>query len=465
MAEFTAFDELLASILPAHSVYAVGGRVRDELRTEFGQAALPSKDADYVVTGVQMEDLAAKLSVHGRIDRVGASFSVIKFTRGKQTVDIALPRRERSSGVGHRDFIIESSPEIPLVDDLARRDFRMNMIARALTTGELLDPYHGADDIQAKRIDILSEETFREDPLRMLRACQFAARFEYRPTPRTEAAIAEAHQLIGFVSPQRVGEEFSKLLLLAKRPSIGFELMRSTMLLSVIWPELAEGVGVEQNEWHRHDVYRHNLETLDAMPLHDLVARAAALLHDVGKPRVKEGPHFYRHEVVGAEMVREMLARIAMSNEVIDRVAHLVRHHMYSIDPKQTDAAMRRFINRIGAEQVERMFALRHADICGSGLPKRSDENELFEGRVRAEMSARPPMNLATLEISGRDVIQALIDAGEPASFRGDRRVGFVLRQLLDEVLEMPERNERGWLLERIRGLLASHQGAVANRD
>lgn len=465
MVDFAAVDRLLVSILPAHSVYSVGGRVRDELRTELGQVTLPIKDADYVVTGVPMEDLVATLGAHGRLDQVGASFSVIKFTREKQTVDIALPRRERSSGLGHRDFIIESSPEIPLIDDLARRDFRMNMIARALTTGEILDPYHGIDDIRAKQIDILSEETFREDPLRMLRACQFAARFEYRLTPRAEAGIKEAHRLLGSVSSQRIGEECSKLLLFAERPSIGFELMRSTELLSMIWPELAEGYGVEQNEWHRYDVYRHNLETLDAMPAHDIVLRFAALLHDVGKPRVKEGPHFYRHEIVGAEMAREMLGRIAMPNEVIDHVAHLVRHHMYSTDSKQTDAAIRRFINRIGTEQLERLFALRRADICGSGLPKRSDENELFEGRVWAELSARPPMSLAALQISGRDVIQALIDAGEPASFRGDRRVGIVLRELLDEVLEMPERNDRAWLLERVHALLAARQGAVANRD
>ena len=451
MLDVASFDDLFVHVLPASQVYAVGGRVRDEIRAELGQVALALKDADYLVLGMTYDALVDALAPYGRVDRVGASFSVIKFTRDGATVDLALPRREVSTGAGHRDFVIESGPEVPLIDDLARRDFRMNMIARSIADGKIIDPYHGRADIEARRIDILAKQTFQEDPLRMLRACQFAARFDYTLSPRAYTGITAAHALLPSVSPQRIGEEFSKLLQLSQRPSIGFEIMRTTKLLSTIWPEVEEGYGVDQNEWHAYDVYRHNLETLDAMPYHDTISRLAALLHDVGKPRVKDGPNFYRHEIIGAEMVESMLQRIALPHDLISATAHLVRHHMYSADPIQTDASIRRFIRRIGSEHVVRLFALRGADICGSGLPKRNDENERFQARVAAELAASHALHIRDLTVSGDDVIQAYIEAGEAATFRGDQRIGSILQQLLEVVTEAPERNSREILLAEIK--------------
>ena len=177
-------DLRLAAVLPAGSLYAVGGRVRDELRADLERSPAPTKDLDYVVTGLPLEEIAHRLAPVGRIDVVGASFSVLKLTFDGQTVDIALPRRERSIGVGHRDFEVHSGPDVTLEQDLGRRDFRMNMLARALPSGELVDPYGGEADIRARRIDILTPESFAEDPLRMLRAAQFSARFEYEVTAR-----------------------------------------------------------------------------------------------------------------------------------------------------------------------------------------------------------------------------------------------------------------------------------------
>ena len=161
-------DEKLAAVLPAGSLYAVGGRVRDEIRSELLGETLPIKDLDYVVAGVPFDDLRERLGRLGRVDVVGAAFAVIKLTLDGETVDVGMPRRERSTGHGHREFEVQSGPDIPLADDLSRRDFRMNMIARALPAGELVDPYAGEADIRAGRIDILSEQTFEEDPLRML---------------------------------------------------------------------------------------------------------------------------------------------------------------------------------------------------------------------------------------------------------------------------------------------------------
>ena len=441
-------DQRLARALPPGSLYAVGGRVRDELRAVIEGVAIPVKDLDYVVTGVPLDDLRGRLQAIGRVDLVGAAFAVIKLTVNGETVDVALPRRERSVGVGHRDFEVQSGPDVPLEDDLARRDFRMNMIARALPSGELVDPYGGEADIRARRIDILTPQTFHEDPLRMLRAAQFAARFNYAPTTPTLEAMTEAAPLVSTVSAERVCDEFTKLLERAEKPSEGLELLRFTGVLAHVWPELLEGVDVEQNEWHAFDVWHHNLATGDATPPGDVTLRLAALLHDVGKPRTKDGPHFYRHEQVGADMVREMLRRLRFPNEVIDISEHVVRQHMYSADPELSDAAIRRFIRRIGVTNLKRQFAVRHADIAGSGMPKRDDSNERFEARVWAEVERKPAFSVADLKIGGEDVIDAMVRLQlAPAGFRGDTRVGETLRALFEQVTDQPERNDRQTLL------------------
>jgi tRNA nucleotidyltransferase (CCA-adding enzyme) len=445
-------DLALAAALPAGSLYAVGGRVRDELRRETEGARVALKDLDYVVTGIPPEELEERLKRVGRVDLVGASFAVFKVTFEGRTVDVALPRRERSTGVYHRDFEVQSGPEVPIEDDLARRDFRMNMIARALPSGELVDPYGGAADIRSRRIDILSARTFEEDPLRMLRAAQFAARFGYTLTPHALDAMRAAAALVKTVSAERIAEEFTKLLVQAPRPSVGFDLLRETGVLQYIWPELLEGVGVEQNEWHAYDVYRHNLETLDAAPAGDLVLRLSALLHDIGKPRTKEGPHFYRHEQVGADMTREMLERLRFSNDVVQTSEHLVRLHMYAADLDLADAAIRRFVRRVGVDNLDRQFALRAADIAGSGLPKRDDSNERFQARVYAEVARKPAFSVKDLRIDGQAVIDLMVARGlAPQGFRGDKRVGEALQYLFEQVTEQPERNEPETLLQLLQ--------------
>jgi len=459
--ELLEIDQILAAALPAGSLFGVGGRVRDELRGKIEGFEPSGKDLDYVVTGLAQADLEKRLAALGRVDLVGASFSILKVTIKGTTVDIALPRRERSTGAGHRDFEVESGPDISLEDDLGRRDFRMNMVARALPTGEIVDPHGGEADIRARRIDILSERAFEEDPLRMLRAAQFAARFEYEPTARTRKAMTAAAPAIATVSAERVADELTKLLTLARKPSIGIELLRETGVLRHVWPELLEGVGVEQNEWHAFDCYRHTLATVDASPPGDLVVRLAALLHDVGKPRTKDGPHFYRHEQVGADMARDMLGRLRFSNDVVDRVAHLVRQHMYVGDPQLSDPALRRFIRRIGPENLDRQFAVRAADIAGSGLPKRDDSNERFQARVHEEVARKPAFSVADLQIGGSDVIAAMVRKGlAPQGFAGDTRVGEALRELFEQVTEQPERNEPRTLQTLLESYLDAQRDA-----
>jgi putative nucleotidyltransferase with HDIG domain len=449
-----ALDAALASALPADSVYAVGGRVRDEVRAELDGIPRPAKDLDYVAVGLTIEELVERLGRAGRADVVGAAFAVVKWTIGGVTVDVALPRRERSTGTGHRDFVVETGPDVPIEDDLGRRDFRMNMLARRLGDGRLVDPYGGEADIHARRIDLVRAEAFDEDPLRMLRAAQFAARLEYTVTPGTLEAMRRAAPLSATVSPERVRDELIKLLG-AAQPSIGFEVMREGGILPYVLSELAEGIGVEQNEYHRYDVYEHTLKTLDAAPPDDLVVRLAALLHDIAKPRTKDGPRFYRHESVGSELTRSILERLRFPSDVVERVVRLVQNHMYSADPELSPAAMRRFLRRVGIDNLGDQFALRAADIAGSGLPKRDDANERFEAEIQRVLNERPPLSVKDLAVDGADVIGAAIAAGAlPQGSRGGPAVGAVLRTLLDRVIEEPKLNDREALLEMLPSVI-----------
>jgi len=354
--------------------------------------------------------------------------------------------------VGHRDFVVEWGADVPLVDDLARRDFRMNMLARALPGGTLVDPYGGVADIRARRVDLLRAEAFVEDPLRMLRACQFAARFAFTVTEATFAQMRAAAPLVASVSAERVRDELAKFLEAAVVPSHGFELMREGGLLAIVLPEVAAGLDVPQNQYHAYDVYRHNLATLDATAPGDLVLRLSALLHDVAKPQTRTvdaaGAHFYGHENLGADVTSTLLERLRFPSEVVRDVAALVKHHMYVADPALEAKALRRFVRRVGVNALERQFALRAADIVGSGLPKRDDANERFEARVFAIVAERPPLGVRDLAIGGADAIVALVTAGRlPSGSRGGPEVGRALSAALEWVTDEPGRNDREQLL------------------
>jgi tRNA nucleotidyltransferase (CCA-adding enzyme) len=452
-----SLDRTLAAVLPSDSLYAVGGRVRDELRAKLDPTVDPPKDLDYVVVGITLDDLVGRITPLGSVNIVGASFSVVKLATADGSADLALPRRERSTGPGHREFAVESGPHISLEDDLGRRDFRMNMIARRIGDDVIVDPFGGVADIRAGRIEIVTPAAFDEDPLRMLRAAQFAARFGYALGPAATAAMQAAAPLVRTVSAERVCDELTKLFGKAARPSVGVEILRTTGVLAQLWPEILEGVAVDQNEWHAYDVYRHNLETLDATPP-DVTLRIAALLHDVGKPRTKDGPHFYQHEHVGADLATAMLERFRFPGEVVQTVEHLVRSHMYAADPEMQAKTIRRFVNRIGTEHLDRLFALRQADIVGSGLPKRSDDNERFQARVAEILAEAPAFTVRDLAISGADVMELMVAHGlAPAGFRGDRRVGQTLAALFEEVVDDPSVNERSRLVDRATRYIGEH--------
>jgi tRNA nucleotidyltransferase (CCA-adding enzyme) len=443
--------QLITAITTQGQLYEVGGAVRDSLIP--GQP--PSKDIDFLVAGIPYQELVSLLRRFGRVDLVGRSFGVIKFTQhasagfASETFDFVLPRKEYSTGTGHRDFAVEFDHNLRVEDDLGRRDFTINAIARNVATGEIVDPFSGQEDIQAGLIRIAFPNSFVEDPLRMLRAIQFAARFSFEIEPQTYAAIRDSYSLIKTVSPERIAEELNKLLVSADKPSVGLILMQRTGMLKVLLPELERTVGVDQpGPFHAHPVFEHSILTVDAAP-RSLTVRMSALFHDVAKPQAKQvvdrGATFYGHEDYGARVARKVLERLRYANDFIDQVVVLIERHMFTTDV--SDKGMRRLIRKVGQELVFDLLDLRRADVVGQGKGGKTDDVDEFEQRIREELERKPPFGLADLALNGSDIMREFgIGPG--------KEIGEILNHLLELVLDFPEKNSYDVLLEEARAYL-----------
>jgi putative nucleotidyltransferase with HDIG domain len=246
-----------------------------------------------------------------------------------------------------------------------------------------------------------------------------------------------------------VRDELGKLLL-GERPDLGLDVLREAGLLAGVLPELSACFGVTQNHWHAYDVYRHTLETLRHCVPRARV-RWAALAHDLGKPAtraVKEDGEatFYNHPVVGAEIADRLLERLRFPRAEREAVVRLVREHLFDYRPEWTDAAVRRFLRRVGVENLDDLFDLRRADIVGTGVGSDDSPLAALRARVDAVLAAKAPLSVSDLAVTGGDVMAALGEGPGP-------RVGEVLRSLLELVLDDPELNTRERLLERLRGL------------
>jgi tRNA nucleotidyltransferase (CCA-adding enzyme) len=442
----TLSDEPVRAILKRGRIFEVGGAVRDRYLP--GQPRV--KDRDYLVTGIPYDELTTILRSFGRVDLVGRSFGVIKFTqtsRGKaHTFDIALPRKEHSTGLGHTDFAVAFDPGIPVEDDLLRRDFTINAMALALDNDELIDPLAGLADLKNHCLRMTSADSFREDPLRMLRAIQFAARFDFEIEPATFAAMKEHAALIGTVSAERINEELAKLLVHAAEPSVGFRLMHETGLLEPVLPELSACVGVTQpGPYHKYDVFEHIIRTIDACPA-SLQLRLAALFHDIRKPQAKRltetGATFYGHEMTGAKAAVKAMDRLRFSKDLSRDVAVLVERHMYT--PPQTDKGLRRLIRRVGVDLIFELLDLRRADVEAQGMGGSTTDVDELEAAIREELSHKPPLGVGDLALNGHDLMALLQVSPGPI-------VGEILDYLLEQVLDQPQDNTRERLEEFAR--------------
>jgi tRNA nucleotidyltransferase (CCA-adding enzyme) len=332
--------------------------------------------------------------------------------------------------------------------DLARRDFTVNALAYDPLADRLIDPFGGVADLERRTLRTVgrAEDRFGEDGLRVLRAARFAATLEFDLEPATRAAIPSALDAFRRVSPERVRDEWLRALD-ARAPSRAFEVMRTTGILGVTYPELLEEVDCEQNRYHAYDVWRHSLECMDACD-RGAVHRLAGLLHDVGKPRTRARSEktndytFYNHETVGARMAEQWLKQYRFSNDERERVVHLVRHHLVCYSSEWSDAAVRRFVQRVGLDRLDDLLDLARADVLAKGRDVSDEIASLAELRARIEQAqaAGHAFGLRDLAVDGGDVMKRL---GIPPS----RRVGQVLEELLQRVLDRPELNEREALL------------------
>lgn len=446
-------DEIIKAILEKGKIYEVGGTVRDK----YISPILPDKDKDYLVTGIPMEDLCSLLRNFGKVDLVGKSFGVIKFLPyekydGEGVFDIALPRKEYSTGLGHKDFKVEFDHNLRVEDDLSRRDFTINAMAEDLATKELIDPLNGRKDIKKRLICITHPNSFKDDPLRMLRAVQFAARFEFELEEKTYLSLCENVDLISTVSAERIQEELNKLLLKAKYPSTGFRLMQRTGLLKKILPELEVGVRVDQpGGYHANDVFEHSIQTVDYAP-RELVIRLSSLFHDISKPECREltedGSTFYGHDKKGARVTKRILERLRYSNEVTEKVTLLVDKHMFTTGV--TDKGVRRLIRKMGQELVFSLLDLRRADVVAQGKGGNTRDVDELEEKIRLELEKKPPFGLKDLDVNGNDIMNKFNLPPSPL-------IGQILNHLLEMVLDDPDLNKKERLLKEAEIFLKKH--------
>jgi len=450
--------------------YVVGGAVRDEL------LGLPVRERDFVVPGVGHAELRAALAPHGRVEdlvvadqRVGVRLHPSdREARALQPAGIEFtpPRVERSTGPGRHDFEIVADAAITLEEDMRRRDFTINAIARRLETGELLDPLGGREDLERGVLRTTAPTSFRDDPLRIVRGLRFVSQLGIDPDEGTVQQMRAWAPQLEHVSGERIGGglaadgmgELSKLLL-GTHPAKALRLARDTGVLPHLLPELAPAVGFDQ-ESRYHDlpldehIFRVVQAAADAGA--SLEVRLAALLHDAGKPASSwRGPdgrlHFYAkpelgkhsHEEIGADLVSAALSRLRYPSDVRQHVRRIVRAHMFGVPAPDDPVKARRFLHRHGDELAFDLVEHKRADLLGKRHgPDDATNAELAQlDRFRRSLAAEldHPHRRDQLAVDGNDLIAAGWTPG-PA-------LGEVLEHLLACVIGDPSLNTREWLL------------------
>jgi tRNA nucleotidyltransferase (CCA-adding enzyme) len=421
----------------------VGGWVRDRLRGH------PSKDIDFEIFGLPQESLPGLLAPFGRVEAVGQSFPVYKVV-GKgngNAIDVALPRRESKSGRGHKGFEVVGDPTMTMDEAARRRDFTVNAMAWDPLTDTYEDPFNGRGDLDRQVLRAVDPATFGDDSLRVLRAVQFAARFEFTLDTST-AALCRGISLDDLPA-ERVWGEFEKLLLAAERPSIGFALALDLGMVDRLLPELKALVGCEQEpEWHPEgDVWTHTLMVIDqARRLNAdldrprlITVMLGAVCHDLGKPAttaVIDGRiRSLNHEEAGVAPTLALLDRVNIHTidgfeartQVVGLVAHHLKPGMFYKAPHVGDGAFRRLAQKVDMELLAR---LARADCLGRTGDFDCAAMDWFVTRARAlgvEHRAPAPLLL------GRHLLALGLSAGP--------RVGQVLKAVYEQQLDGEVRN------------------------
>jgi putative nucleotidyltransferase with HDIG domain len=419
-------------------VFLVGGAVRDMLR---GQDA---QDWD-LATDALPEEVTDMFS---RVIPTGIKHGTVTVRYKGHSLEVTTFRTESEYRDGRRPDKIDYASTIEA--DLSRRDFTMNAVAVPLPEGEQkVDPFDGAGDINRGIIRCVGNpaERFGEDGLRPLRAVRFASQLGFDIEESTLAAIKPSLHITGKVSPERIRDEIDRILD-SPRPSRAFRLMEETGLLQLLLPELARCRNVEQKGFHYFDVLDHSLVACDFAAQEEAPAtvRLAALFHDIGK--VDTGAQdesglwtFYRHEQVSVELSRNILLRFRYPNGVIDKVLHLIQEHMFHYEEVWSDAAVRRFVIRVGEEHLIDLYRLRRADAYAtSGIPLPRDFLVPLIRRVNGVLSYGKAFSLKDLKVNGEDLKGIGVKSGP--------YMGIILKELFETVVDDPELNTREKLLE-----------------
>ena len=421
-----------------HAAYLVGGGVRDWL---LGRVA----DEWDLATAARPEQML-ELFPAGRYEN---RFGTVTMGR----VEATTFRRDHQYGDHRRPDSVTFSDDI--VDDLARRDFTVNAIAWGRAAGESEphwhDPTNGLTDLDARLLRAVGEpeRRFDEDALRLVRAARLAAQLDFIIEPQTLAAMGRTAPLVTYVSRERLGNELRKMLK-ADEPSAGLRVLADTGLLGYAFPLLEAQRGVPQDKRAGDDLWAHSLASLDAAassPETSGRLRLAALLHDVGKPSTFADGHFVGHDLEGAKLADELLSSLAFGRREIEPVTRLIAQHMFQYLPNWSDAAVRRFIRRIGAELVLDLLRLRQADNVGSGLPPDAGRLAELRERVTDVLDRHEPLGLRDLAVDGRVLTAELGLTPGPV-------VGRLLDHLVEFVIAEPARNSREQLLDEARAEL-----------
>lgn len=417
--------------------YLVGGCVRDML--------LKRTPKDYDIATSATPDKV--LALFTRAIPTGVKYGTVAVPTRVGLVEVTTFRSDGAYTDGRRpDTVVFGTT---LVEDLARRDFTIN--AMAYDGVSLVDPFGGQEDLQDGIISCVGvpEERFREDALRMLRAVRLCVTRNFWLDAAVYVAVTTCAPLLANVSSERIRDEFNQIIQYGKGDVLGLHLLSLSGLLTQFLPELVACHGFDQkNPHHRKNVFWHTMSVFTHTPPR-LELRLAALLHDIAKPTTftldaNGVGHFYGHEDVGAVMADAILQRMKYSNEVREKVVLLVREHMFS--DNMGKKAMRRFVVRLGEDNVRDLILFRKADVLGSGVPHNMEYLDELEATMEEMRLAHVIDPAASLAINGHDVMQALGIGPGP-------QVGRILTNLREAILDDPELNERGKLLQTLEGL------------
>ncbi len=428
--------------------YLVGGAVRDMI--------MGKTPADFDIASDAKPDEVMR--IFRSVIPTGIAHGTVTVRFKKHEVEVTTFRAETTYSDGrHPDSVAFGTS---LTEDLARRDFTMNAIAVSLRDEKIEDPFGGMRDIRRKTIRTVGSplERFSEDGLRPIRAIRFAAQLGFKIDEKTLQAVSDAavFPVIQKISMERFRDEFIKILG-APKPSVALFLLETSGILSLFIPELIACRGCVQKDIrarHEFDVLDHLFYACDGAPREKLNVRLAALFHDIGKPRARKTEEtecgtvitFYNHENYSADMVKTILFRLKFPNALISDVCGLVKNHMFHYESSWTDAAVRRFLARVGPEQVENLFDVRLSDIYGMhNAPVRLHDSPTarllleFKDRIEKAQGESAALSIKALAVNGRDLMALGIPSG--------KELGALLNALLDTVIDDPAQNNKETLL------------------